>query len=130
MIEKNMHSQTYVQRNCSPVPKFVVFVDRWSLFWGRFMFLKLKFGLQNGGHCRHTVIILRWSLAQVWLYKYFGISTDKEIVKIYFIRPEKMVHWCFFIIFRIIKFYEKLLLRLKYFSQIWKALKNTNLIYK
>jgi hypothetical protein len=55
-------------------PKFVVVVDRWSLFRGRFMLWSLKLGIQNGGRCRQVVAIQRWSLTQVWLY------CDKTII--------------------------------------------------
>jgi len=51
-------------------PKFVVVVDRWSLFRGSFMLWKLKLGPQNSGRYRQVVIIQRWSLTQVWLYTY------------------------------------------------------------
>ncbi len=46
-------------------PKFVAVDDTWSLFGGRFLSLRLKFGLQNGGRCRQVVVIRRWSLTQV-----------------------------------------------------------------
>ena len=46
-------------------PKIVAVVDRWSLFRGRFMLLKLKMGPQNSGCCRQVAAIRRWSLAQV-----------------------------------------------------------------
>ncbi len=50
--------------------KFVAVVDRWSLFRGSSMLQRFKLGLQNGGCCRQVVAIRRWSLAQVWLYKW------------------------------------------------------------
>jgi hypothetical protein len=46
-------------------PKYVVVVDKWSLFGGIFILYRLKLGLRNGGRCRQVVTIRRWSLAQV-----------------------------------------------------------------
>jgi hypothetical protein len=38
-------------------PKFVVVVDRWLLFRGRFMSYRPKLGLQNSGRCKQVVAI-------------------------------------------------------------------------
>jgi len=64
-------------------PKFVVIVDRWSLFRGKFMLWNLKMGLQNGGRCWQVVVIRRWSLAQVWLYIHSTLCTKEGSIKIY-----------------------------------------------
>ncbi len=55
----NDHTVPFVSNDHSRDPKFVVVVDSWSLFRGRFILYRPKLGLKNGGRCRQVVATRR-----------------------------------------------------------------------